>query len=430
MKVAIIGGGWAGLAAAVELAEAGVPIRLFEAARQLGGRARSVKAQGNVLDNGQHILIGAYRETLRLMRQVGADPGTLLRRLPLELKYPGSGFRLRLPRLPAPLHLAFGLMAAKGCPAGEKISAARFMRSLQASDYQLTADCSVAELLDRHSQTGKLRRFMWEPLCVAALNTPPQNASAQIFANVLRDTLGGSHSNTDLLLPCTDLDKLFPDAAAHFIEARGGEISLSARIDSIGRQGLAFTIDGETFDHVVLATAPQHAPSLLERHPETAAIAELIKSYRYEPIGTVYLGYPEEFRLPFPMLGLDDGKTDRLGQWVFDRGQLGGTNGVMGCVLSAAGAWDERDNAELAAALHAELQEALGRNLPQPLWQLVIRERRATFSCSPGLPRPSPRTPLRGLWLAGDYVCPDYPATLEGAARSGITAARGILDCR
>jgi len=422
-RIAVVGGGWAGLACAVELAAAGRRVCVFEASKQLGGRARRVDVQGHALDNGQHILIGAYRETLRVMRLAGAEPEQLLQRHPLELNYPGN-FRLRLPRLPAPLHLAAGLLAAKGCSPAEKLGAARFMRALQADGYRLADDVSVAELLDRHRQTGSIRRHLWEPLCLAALNTPPENASAQIFANVLRDSLGGRREDTDLLLPAVDLDRVFPEHAARFIAAQGGEIRLSARVECV-RQPLA--IDGETFDHVVIAAAPQHAAGLLKGIPETKHTAGMLDGYCYEPIGTVYLGYPGTLRLPFPMLGMDVGTAERFGQWVFDRGQLGGAQGVMGFVLSAEGAWDKNDSDTLAAALHRELQEMLGRTLPDPLWHQVIRERRATFSCRPGLPRPATRTSLRGLWLAGDYVCADYPATLEGAVRSGVAAALGIL---
>ena len=422
--VAVVGGGWAGLACAVELAAAGGRTCLFEAARQLGGRARRVDMQGHALDNGQHILIGAYRETLRLMHVAGVDPERVLHRLPLELNHPGSGFRLRLPPIPAPLHLAIGLITAKGCSPWEKIAAARFMRSLQARNYCLNEDISVAKLLDQHRQTGNLLRLMWEPLCLAALNTPPEQASAQVFANVLRDSIGGQRADTDLLLPNTDLNGVFPDAAARFITGHGGTIRLSRRVERIE---CPLHIDGETFDDIVIATAPQHAVALLQDHPQTAPIAEMLGDYHYEPIGTVYLGYPAGLRLPFPMLGMELGSQERLGQWVFDRGQLGDAEGVMGCVLSAQGAWDERNNDALAATLHVELQETLQHPLPQPLWHQVIRERRATFSCRPGLPRPESRTPRRGVWLAGDYTCADYPATLESAVRSGVAAARAIL---
>lgn len=422
LKVAVIGGGWAGLAAAVELVTAGAEVTVFEAAKQLGGRARSVETHGHRLDNGQHLLIGAYRETLRLMQTVGADPEHLLRRLPLELHYPGAGFRLRLPRLPAPLNLAIGLFAAQGAGLGEKFAAVRFMRTLQGCNYRLPTDGTVAELLDRHGQQGKLRRYLWEPLCLAALNTAAPHASAQIFANVLRDSLGGARADTDLLLPAADLDRVFPSAAADFIQAHGGKIRLATRVEQIRPQ---FQIEGELFDRVILAVSPQHAASLLARQPETAAIAAMLADYTYEPIGTAYAGYPPEVSLPCPMLGLDGGRDGRLGQWVFDRGTLCATPGVMSFVLSAQGAWDQCDNEALAAILHGELEDALARKLPRPLWHCVIRERRATFSCRPDLPRPAAQTPLRDLWLAGDYTCADYPATLEGAVRSGITAARG-----
>ena len=426
--IAIIGGGWAGLACAVKLAAAKKHVCLFEASRQLGGRARSVSLHGHMLDNGQHILLGAYHETLHMMQMVGSSPKLTLLRLPLNLDYPGGGFRLRLPRLPAPFHLPVGLITARGCSIFAKLSAVRFMKFLRANAFELPEECSVAELLNRHRQKGRLRRFLWDPLCLAALNTAPENASAQIFSNVLRDTLGGQRGDTDLLLPHVDLNRLFPDAAAHFISAHGGEIKPSTRIERIGRTTDALTINGEAFRHIVVATAPHHAASLLENHPETETVAALLDNYPCEPIATAYIAYPKDVRLPTPMLGMDTGKGEHLGQWAFDRGQLGEAKGVISIVMSAKGTWYERDNDTLTAALHNELQKTLNRSLPQPLWHQVIREHRATFSCRPNLIRPAHRTSLRRLWLAGDYTCADYPATLEGAIRSGVDTAQEILN--
>ena len=426
MRVAIVGGGWAGLAAAVELADAGNRVTVIEAAKQLGGRARSVDLRGLRLDNGQHILIGAYGETLRLMKKVGVDPERLLKRLPLEVRFPGcqpAPFRLRLPRLPAPLHLAAGLVTARGASLGEKISAARFMRCLQATGYRIGDDCTVTALLDRHRQKGKLRRYLWEPLCLAALNTAPERASARIFVNTLRDSLGGERAATDLLLPATDLEQLFAVAAAEFIRARGGELRLCTRVGSIDDE---LSVVGERFDCVVLAVGPVPAAALLAQRPETSAIAKLLADYRFEPIGTVYCAYPPQVRLPFPMLGLAAQDDGQIGQWVFDRGTLCGTPGLMAFVLSGHGQWEALHNQALASALDRELAATLSSRLPAMLWQQVIRERRATFSCRPGLHRPNARTARAGLWLAGDYVCADYPATLEAAVRSGVAAARGI----
>ncbi|MEF8751470.1 MAG: hydroxysqualene dehydroxylase HpnE [Candidatus Accumulibacter necessarius] len=426
MRAAIVGAGWAGLSAAVELAQAGFRVTVFEAARQLGGRARSVEVQGHRLDNGQHLLVGAYRETLRLMKQVGADPDRLLKRLPLELSFPGGPlpFRLRLPRLPSPWHLAAGLLTARGASLAEKISAARCMRSLQRDRYRLGEDCTVTALLDRHGQRGSLRRHLWEALCLAALNTAPERASAQIFANMLRDSLGGGSGATDLLLPAADLDQLLPAAAARFIETHGGDLRLSCRVEAVDAGPI---IDGERFDCAVVAVGPQHAAALLARHTETAAVAQMLAGYAFEPIGTVYCAYPPQVTLPFPMLGLDDRPPGQVGQWVFDRGTLCGTPGLMAFVLSGHGAWEQLDNAALAAALQRELAATLHARLPPVLWQQVIRERRATYSCRPNLHRPAARTALAGCWLAGDYVCADYPATLEAAVRSGVAAAQDIL---
>lgn len=427
MRVAIVGGGWAGLSAAVELAGAGVTVTVFEAAKQLGGRARSVDLRPGRLDNGQHLLVGAYHETLRLMREVGADPERLLKRLPFEICFPGSqpaSFRMRLPKLRAPWHLAAGLLSCRGATLSEKWRALRCMRSLQLAGYRLAADETVATLLDGHRQTGNLRRYLWEPLCLAALNTSPENASAQVFLNTLRDSLGGQPTATDLLLPAADLDQLFPAPAARFIVAHGGTIRLSTRVDRLDGH---FTVTGEPFDCAVLAVGPQHAAALLATRDETRPLARLLADYRFEPIGTVYCAYPPELRLPWPMLGLAAGDATRLGQWAFDRGALGGTAGLIAFVLSGHGQWEQVDNQTLVAALHGELASVLRVRLPPPTWHQVIRERRATFSCRPGLARPPSASALAGLWLAGDYVCADYPATLEAAVRSGVTAARAIL---
>ncbi len=446
-RVAIVGGGWAGLAAAVELSRNGCPVVLFESARQLGGRARRVDINGHWLDNGQHIMIGAYRETLGLLRLLGIIPERYFLRLPLRFFSPGRNdfFDLSLPRLPAPLHLACGLLGARGLSFAEKTVAARFIFWLRTLHYRLPRDCSVAALLRQHKQSDNLIRHLWQPLCLATLNTHLAEASAQIFVNVLRDSIGGTRTDTDLLLPRTDLGSLFVEPAAAFLRACGGAIRLSTRvqpemlqrIDRPGKKG-GWRIGAEYFDHVVLAVAPQHiAPFFIER-PGYGALLHTIADYTYEPIATIWLGYPPQVRLPAPMLALPDRKGSH-GQWVFDRGAIAnssnGSAGILACVLSARGPWEERDNDTLAAELHLELLSLLGPLLgpiigpfPPPLWHRTIREQRATFACLPGLERPEFTLPEPGLWLAGDYTYADYPATLEGAVRSGIRAARGILN--
>lgn len=419
-RVAVVGAGWAGLAAAVTLADRGVPVVVFEASRQLGGRARRVSIDGVDLDNGQHILIGAYTETLRLMGAVGADPGTLLARLPLELRTAG-GFRLKAAPLSAPLHLAVGLLTAAGLTVGERLRAARFMARLRWRRFVLARDETVAALLAREGQAGALAANLWEPLCVSALNTPAELASAQVFANVLRDTLGGPRAASDLLLPRADLGALFPDPAARFVCAHGGEVRLGAGVRQFRREPGGFGIDGDAgrFRALIVACAPQHAAALLRQHADLSPCAEQLDALEHEPIYTCYLQYPEHVTLHRPMLGFTGG----LLQWAFDRGLLAGRRGLIAAVLSASGRHEALARPDLAETLHRELAGALPA-LPAPLWTRIIAEKRATFSCRPGLARPGNATAMPGLFLAGDYTASDYPATLEAAVRSGVAAAR------
>lgn len=418
--VAIIGAGYAGMATAVELATAGVPAEVFEASRTLGGRARGIDIEGLRLDNGAHILVGAYTETLRLMHLAGV-PEEALKRQPLHLEYSGQ-FRLKAPRLPAPLHLAWALLTAQGLAWTEKLAAVRFMRTLKAIGFLLPSDMSVGTLLAE--QPEKLRRYLWEPLCLAALNTLPAEASAQVFLNVLHDSLAADRSASDLLLPATDFSELFPEPAARFVEARGSSVHRGRRIESIQRTDAGYILDGNgPYARVVLAVAPYHLPGLIADLPELAELAAQVSRLRWEPIVTCYLGYPESVTLPLSMVGMEGG----IAQWLFDRGALCGQHGVITAVISAHGRHEQLDNEALAAAIHEEVGRMLP-GLPAPYWHRVVVEKRATFACTPGVPRPLTFTRLPGLLLAGDYVAGDYPATIEGAVRSGVAAARSVLQ--
>ncbi len=423
-RVAVIGAGWAGLAAAVSLADRGAAVEVFEASRHLGGRARRVTVEGLELDNGQHILIGAYAETLRLVRTVGVDPVQAFLRLPLELRST-SGFRLRTARLPPPFHLLAGLLRAEGLRFGDRIATARLVAAHRRRGYRLARDETVRAWLDQHRQPEAVRAALWEPLCTAALNTPVARASAQVFLNVLRDTIEGARGASDLLLPRIDLTAMFPDPAARYIASRSGAVHLGAAIRRIEPDSQGFRLDGGAgrFSHAIVACAPQHASTLLATLPGLEPLATRLGRFEYEPIHTCYLQYPEGIGLPFPMVGFQGGHA----QWVFDRGRLSGHRGLIACVLSGAGAHESLAQEELAAVLHAELAHALP-GLPAPKWCRVIAEKRATFSCRVGLDRPPNATPIPNLLLAGDYTASDYPATLETAVRSGIAAARLALS--
>lgn len=422
-RVAVIGGGWAGMAAAVELAEQGLPVTVFEGAKQLGGRARGIAVNGLVLDNGPHLLLGAYRETLRLLAKVHPGPLPLLRQ-PLHLDIPGH-FRLHLPSLPAPLHLAVGLLTARGMDWKERLAAARFMESLKRAHFRLEHDTTVDALLYAHGQEGAPRRYLWEPLCLAALNTPPSKASAQVFVNVLRDSLAGNRAACDMLLPRTDFTALFPAPAAEYVARRGGEVRLSCPVRAIskGEAGYVLATGGgsETFSHVVCAVPPQRLPTLLAGLPELERAVQQAATFGYQPIYNVYLQYPSHTHLTRPLLGM----ADSLGQWVFDRGPTHGQDGLMAVTISGEGAHEQLEHHELAARVAQELAPLVGS--AAPLWHRVVAEKRATFACTPQLSRPPGETALPNLMLAGDYVRGDYPATLEGAVQNGVASARRLI---
>lgn len=409
LRVAVVGGGYAGMSAAVTLSGAGSAVTVFEAGPVLGGRARRIRissdGHGHEIDNGQHILAGAYTELFGLLRIVGV-PARALLRLSFEIRY-ASGFRVRSLRLPQPLGLALGVLLAKGIPLAERRGAIRFLRAMKAARFAVGSDMTVRQLLQQHAQEGGIGRYLWAPLCVAALNTPPERAAASVFLAVLRDTLSGGAGASDLLLPRCDLSKLFPEPAAGFVRNRGGEVRLRAPVTDISELK-------REFDAVIVAVGPHQLKQLLP-----AAAPE----YAYQPIYTCYLQYEERVGLPFPMLGLCGG----LVQWVFDRGALLGERGRLACVISAEGAHQDMSLDALCERCHGELAQALP-GLGRPLWSRAIAEKRATIACVPGRARPSIETSHPEVFLAGDYTDPEYPPTLEAAVRSGRRAARRVLE--
>jgi len=418
-RVAVVGGGWAGCAAALTLAEAGVAVTLYEANRTLGGRARAVELEGQPLDNGQHILLGAYEQTLQLIARLhptATQDG--LWRLPLALNQPPD-FSLTCPRLPAPLHLLAGLLGAQGLSWREKLAAARWAHGLLNSAG--TSDqLSVSQLT--HSQPEKLRHLLWHPLCVSALNTPPEMASAKVFGDVIRAAFGGRNQHSDLLLPRRDLTALFPGPAAARVIELGGEVRQACRVTTLDAAADVVTLgtrdESAVYSHIILAVAPQHLAGLAAPIPQLESVVRDVTAYRYQPIATGYVQYDPAFRLSKPLFALADGPA----QFVFDRGQSHGQAGLVALVASAAAnlSADWLDQAE------AQLQRIARPGSPR--WRKGIVEKQASYACVPNMARPAVSTPHPRIFLAGDYIAGPYPATLESATLSGVQSASALLE--
>jgi len=421
LNVAVIGGGYAGMASAVALADCGITVTVFESALQLGGRARGVSYQDTHIDNGQHLLLGCYVKTLNMIEKVGGNIERDFLRLPLQLDLHGE-FSFKARRLPAPFHLLVALLKAQGLTIGERLNAVRFMLTLRRMNFRLPNDITVTELLAQHNQDKALAQKLWEPLCIAALNTPIHKASAQVLLNVLRDVLNQSRDYSDMLLPRINFTALFPQRAADYVEQRNGKVCIASGVEVLRplEDGMEISTaqSTEKFSHVICATPPIIAAKLLRPIAALAETVAQIDSLEHQPIYTVYLQYPAHVSLPHPMLGLHQ----RYSQWLFDKGRISGQHGLLAAVISAEGIHQELSQDELAQKVIAELREEFGI-AEQPAWFKVIAEKRATFCCAPNLQRPSQQTALPSLLLAGDYTAGDYPATLEGAVLSGIKCA-------
>jgi squalene-associated FAD-dependent desaturase len=425
VNVSVIGAGWAGLAAAVQLTAAGHAVTVYESARTPGGRARALDltlpdGRAVTVDNGQHILIGAYTETLRLMRQVGVDPALALQRLPLTLQFP-DGAGLRLPRrLPVPLDVLAGILRADW-PLRERLGLLRAALGWKLAGFDCAPALSVAQLCG--ALGPRVMQELIEPLCVSALNTPAHEASARVFLRVLRDALFSVPGGSNLLLPRQDLGQLFPAAATRWLQQCGVTVHMGHRVTDLHASGTQWRVDGQACDAVLLACSSVEAARLVESaagsSPQATALqgwARTASALHFEAITTVYAWSPQA-RLPAPMLALRHDEHQPA-QFVFDRGPLDGTHGLLAFVISAS--HGERET--LQARVLQQARDQLGLALQAV--QTVV-EKRATFACTPQLLRPA-SVIAPGLLACGDYTDGPYPATLEGAVRSGLAAARAL----
>jgi squalene-associated FAD-dependent desaturase len=439
--VIVVGGGCAGLAAATALAARGARVLVLEARPGLGGRASTYTdpATGERVDNGQHILMGCYRETLAFLDRVGARGGLRAEGGLAVPQIDRSGLQVdfKLPPIAPPFHLLAGVLAWDALTWRERMSvlrpglAAELRRAAVHGPDPATAFETVAAWLARHGQAARLTELLWEPLALAALNQPIDHAAAAPFITVLAEMFGPDPEAATLLLPARPLDDLFAAPARRFVEARGGEVRTGAPARVIvGPDGAVTGV--RVRDEVIAAPAVVAAagwfalPGLFDAEPppEVQPVLDAAAATPGSPIVTVNLWLDRQV-MRGPIVGL----PGRTFQWIFDKGALLGASAAhLSLVSSGADAVVDRSKEQLVATAMAEVRGALPAAVPARLLRATaVRERKATFSLQPGLPgRPGVETALPGLFLASDWIDTGLPATIESAIAAGHHAALAL----
>ena len=444
-RALVLGGGFAGMAAAITLADAGQAVTVLEARARLGGRAYSLRdrTSGDVIDNGQHAFTGACHGVLDFCRRMGTQDQLWLQDdLRLDfLDTDGPPASLVCPPLPAPAHLLAGLLRVQGLGWSDRLSALRIgsaIRSLGRPGVAEELDSITAEQwFDRTGQTEATRRLLWRPLALAIVNEDTAVASALPLARALAESFLGSRSNSRMILAAAGLSNLYEEAFPRFLAARGGEVLTLAGARSLrfrpcgdgdAVQGITLR-DGRTLDaDLVISAVPHYAlPSLLPEAWRSRAPFAGIEKLGTAPIVSVHLWFDREVT-PHRFLGL----LGTEAQWVFNREAIAGdvSGHSLSMIYSAAHAQVKRSAAELTAQCVEDLRRLLpAAREAKVLSSRVIKEHRATFSARPGTNalRPGAETPIRGFFLAGDWTATGLPATIESAIRSGYAAGKAAL---
>jgi squalene-associated FAD-dependent desaturase len=445
VRVVVVGGGFAGFAAAIALQERRHEVTLVERRGILGGRATSFrdKTFDEDVDNGTHLMVGAYRETFDLLRRSGAE-SFLLPQTDLSIDYMDSrgSSSLRCPPLPAPLHLLFGLLFLR-LPWRVRFEACRLAVAVRFGPPP--AGLTLAEFFARTGQGREARRLLWDPLATAIVNESPERAAAVLFYRVFKEAFLTTRRASSLVFLKAGWGAVMERVASYFVN-RGGRLLRRALAETLlvgesgarglrlmkrpeDRESIARGVSGSQAtleaDAVILAV-PWNAVAPLIPEPHRGPF-ETYSSLGASPIVSVDM-WVDRTVLDRPMVGLRGEEME----WVFDKGRLFGRCGPpqhLSFVLSAAHRANPRVNADLVASAEGALRRLFpkmaGANV---LKSLVLREAQATFVPSPdheGL-RPPARTSLPGLFLAGDWTHTGLPATIEGAVRSGNEAARAV----
>lgn len=435
----IVGGGIAGLTAAVELSQNGVNVCLVEEKPHLGGRAYSFvdPQSGDILDNGQHLIMGCYTSFLQFIKQIGAESELhRIDRLTIPFKHiHQKNSKLHVRELPQSIAFALAIMQFDLITLTERISILRFahaVRRLRKDEIAELDNCTVFDWLVKNKQSVNAINYFWNVICLATLNTDMKYASAKLFTVVLREIFFSAPGAAALIFPKRGLSELYVDNASEAIKKNNGVCIKHNGVRKINRQenkvGGVTLKDGSYIEasNFIFAIQPHSFINILPDEWKSQYFFSNIDRFSYSEIHAYYL-WSDQCITPEPMTALLGSTL----QWIFSKGMTKENQWLFACVISDV---DSKNN--FSADKILDVREEICKFFPSVQRSAIkhvkrICEKSATFRAVPGLEkyRPPSSTQFENLFLAGDWTYTNLPATLEGAVRSGYTAA-GLVKSR
>ncbi len=422
-KIIVIGGGFAGLSAAAYLSNSGHSVYVYEASPKLGGRAYSFidSATGDTIDNGQHILMGCYKETLEFLTLIGADKNLIYQnKLSVNFVQREKGITpLSSGILPYPFNLISAIFRYKAISFLDRLKIMKLMLRLTFIDINFLKELSIEEWLTTEGQSEQCKKSFWEIISVGTLNTNTKKASAYIFVQILKEMFFKGNFSSTIIIPKTGLSEMYCNNAQVFIEKNNGKINLSHSINELIVENdiiKKLNINGEivqNFDFIISAVPSYSFHKILKykfRHENS--------EFTYSSILTIHL-WLKENKLSELFYGFIDSPL----HWVFNHKKH------ITIVISDADQYNDKNNEEILDIVLPELKTYLNLDSELITSTKIIKEKRATFIPSNILleKRPQSNTEIRNLFLAGDWINTGLPSTIESAVKSGKKAAEMIL---
>src|ERR1041384_3250361 len=435
--VVVIGGGLSGLAASVDLASRGAAVLLCEAGPRLGGRCYSYVdvRTGDTVDNGQHVLLGAYHNVLEYLARIGSVRFLKKQRsLTLPLHHPEKGFHsFSVPEVPKPFDLPAGMLRFGLLTLQDRRRLLNVGLALRGWDRNMEESLSQKTVAGGLSGLGQSRESMeclWNPIALSVMNESPEEASALLFARALRGAFMGEKSDSSILLPTVGQSDLYVAGAIEYLMRRKAKILLNSEVRTLAMRGSGVShleLQGgmKVTGGFIVSAVPYFAlRRMIPPEFMTETPFEGLGKIGSSPIVSIHLWFEKDF-MESDLLGL----IGRRVQWLFNRRRImrgsGKTTGYVSAVISAARPFLHLTKERLVEIALQDIRGMYPRT-GRLLCSGVIKEKRATFSPTCGVERfrPGARTTLRHIFLAGDWTDTGLPATIEGAVVSGLKAAR------